>query len=121
VARLPTAIHPINGPKATVRYVANPSKTNAVPAILWLVIALIAVTTLRNKALPSPGTMGAIAIGTAVVVGIGTFVPRFVEWFLIALIVVVALGAAPQITAFLSDVAVNFSRLAPSTSGGTAR
>ncbi len=103
-------------PKGAVRYV------NAVPAILWLVVGLVAVTTLRQKALPSPGTMGAIAIGTAVVVLVGTLVPRFVEWFLLALLVAVALGAAPQIQAFLTAVGGNFSTLAPSaTAGGTAR
>lgn len=108
-------------PKNAVKYVGNPSKTNAVPAILWLAVALVALTTLRNKALPSAASMGTIAIGTAVVVFIGTFAPRLVEWFLLALLVVVALGAAPQLEAFLSQVGSNFGSLAPSATGGTAR
>jgi glucan phosphoethanolaminetransferase (alkaline phosphatase superfamily) len=108
-------------PKNAVKYVANPSQTNAVPAILWLVVALLAVTTLRNKALPSVSTMGAIAVGTAVVVFLGTFVPRLVEWFLLALLVAVSLGAAPQIQAFLQSVGANFGSLTPSATGGTAR
>jgi len=109
-------------PKNAVKYVANPSTTNAVPAILWLVIALVAVTTIRKGSFPSAGTAGAIAIGTAVVVVIGTMAPRLVEWFLLALLVAVSLGAAPQIQAVLTAAGANFSSLAPSaTSGGTAR
>ncbi len=100
-----SALHPIRGPQRAVRFVQSPGRaSDRTPAILWLTVALIALWSLRNGTLPnvSQALTAAVAIGALVL--LGSVVPRFVVWVLLALVVAAALGTSPQLIAFLDRV-----------------
>lgn len=99
------ALHPIRGPQRAARFVARPTReADRTPAILWLTLALLALWSLRNGALPNAGQALTAAIGIGILVLLGSVLPRFVFWVLFALVVAAALGASPQLIALLEQI-----------------
>jgi hypothetical protein len=98
------ALHPINGPKRAVRYVASQHDADRTPAILWLTVALIVLWSLRNGRLPQAGEALIAALGVGLLVLAGSVAPRLVFWLLLALVVAASLGASPQLIAFLEQL-----------------
>lgn len=102
---LATALHPVKGPQRAVRFVASPGRaSDRTPAILWLTIALLVIWSLRNGVLPNAAQTLTAAVAIGALVLLGSVAPRLVFWLLLALVVAAALGASPQIIAFLDQI-----------------
>lgn len=91
-------------PRGAVRFVQSPGRaSDRTPAILWLTIALLALWTLRNRAIPDAGQALTAAIAIGAVVLLGSVAPRLVVWILLALVVAATLGATPSLIAYLEQ------------------
>jgi hypothetical protein len=98
-------------PSAAVGYFGKSGSRNWEPALLWLVIAVIALNTIRNGGQLPNGKQAAGWIGLAgvVVVG-GAFVPGIVAAVLVGLLFVSALGT-PGLAAAIAKVNTSISAL----------
>jgi hypothetical protein len=86
-------------PTKAVSYFTSSGSTNWEPALLWLVIAVVALVSIRRGALPT-GTETVTWFGlAAVVVALGAFVPKAVAAVLGALLVAGALNVYAPLTA----------------------
>jgi hypothetical protein len=90
-------------PRHAVSYFRNPSRANATPAILWLVIALVGIIAIRNRALPSLSQSITLALFAGLVVAAGLVLPELVTLLLVALLVGAVLNV-PQLVPILNAV-----------------
>ncbi len=105
-------------PARAAHYVQRPgSPGDRIPAILWISAAILALLAIRQGHWPSANQVGVMLAGVAVVVLAGSFAPRVVTWFLLAVLIAAALGAAPQIAALAAGAQQRIAAAAPTTGG----
>ncbi|MGD0020497.1 MAG: hypothetical protein ABSD62_14740 [Candidatus Limnocylindrales bacterium] len=99
-------------PDKAVSYFTNSGSTNWEPALLWLVLAVVAIVTIRRGALPN-GAESVTWIGlAALVIAAGAFVPKAVAAILGALLIAGALNVYAPLTGVVTRATAAVSGLA---------
>ena len=77
---------------------------NLIAAILWLYLGIVGLVVIRRGGqLPTQGQFVTLAGGAGAVVLAGSFAPKMVLWFLVALLIAAAL-TTPNLSTFLTSV-----------------
>ena len=85
-------------PKNAVSHFQKGGTTNMTPALLWLWLLLVGISTMRNGALPSRDQAISWIVVAGVVVGAGAFFPTEVALALVALVVAAVLNVYQPLT-----------------------
>jgi hypothetical protein len=98
-------------PTTAASYFGKSGTRNWEPALLWLVIAVVALNTIRTGSLPS-GQEAVTWVGlSAGVVVAGAFAPGIVAALLVGLLIAGALGASDKIGSLVDHVNANIAGL----------
>lgn len=91
-------------PKNAVAHFRRGGTTNMTPALLWLWLLLVGVSTIRSGSLPDRDQATSWAVVAGVVVAAGAFFPTEVALALVALVVAAALNVSGPLTAYFNKL-----------------
>lgn len=107
-------------PSRAIRYAtggraARASTPNRMAGTLWLVLLILGIKVLRDRAVPTAGQAITFVIGAAVVVLAGTVAPDLVFWSMATLFIAAVLVDVPYLTPAIDAASARIEALNPLT------